>query len=170
MMFRFSIIRHPIFQKMQPMHSVVIADTSCFILLLKINEIELLQKLYSRVYTTPQVAKEFSDNFPKWIAVQAVSNMERLQELGAILDSGEASAISLSYEIPDSILVLDDLQARKVALKLHLEFTGTFGIIAKAKQRAIIPSVKPLIEKIRQTNFRFSEAVFLETLKEAGES
>ena len=46
------------------MHKVVIADTSCFILLVKINEIELLRNVYASVYTTPEVAAEFRFDLP----------------------------------------------------------------------------------------------------------
>ena len=73
------------------MHSIVIADTSCFILLTKINETNLLRELYSSVYTTPEIASEFK-------------------------------------------------------------------------------SVKPVLEKVRQTNFRISDEVLIEVLREAGES
>ena len=41
------------------MRKVVISDTSCFITLDKIGELDILQKLYGSVVTTPQIAKEF---------------------------------------------------------------------------------------------------------------
>ncbi len=151
------------------MHSVVIADTSCFILLIKINELDLLRKTYASVYTTPEVAAEFKYDLPDWIIIQPVKDIERFHALEKELDSGEASAITLSYEVDDAVLVLDDWGARKVALRLKIFFTGTFGVMVKAKQNGVIPSVKPFLEKLRQTNFRFSEDVFLQTLKEAGE-
>ena len=154
---------------MHPRHKVVIADTSCFILLMKIGEIELLQRCYSAVYTTPEVAREFLRDFPDWVIIQPVSDMLRFSSLEMELDKGEASAIALSYEVEDAVLVLDDLRARKVAARLNINFTGTFGVIAKAKKSGVISSVKPLLEKIRKTNFRFSESVFTQTLIEAGE-
>jgi hypothetical protein len=40
-----------------------------------------------------------------------------------------------------------------------LNFTGTIGIIIKAKLQNIIPSIEPIIEKIKQTNFRISPEV-----------
>jgi predicted nucleic acid-binding protein len=48
-------------------------------------------------------------------------------------------------------------------------FTGTLRIFLKAKQVGILPSIQPLIEKIQQTNFRFSEKVLTDILKEANE-
>ena len=85
------------------------------------------------------------------------------------IDKGESSAITLALEIPESTLILDDFKARKVAERLGLVYTGTIGIIVKAKLKGIIPSVKPLIEKIKKTNFRISNEIELQALKEANE-
>ncbi len=85
------------------------------------------------------------------------------------IDKGESSAIALALETPGSIIILDDYKARKIADKLGLIFTGTIGVIIKAKLNGIIPSVKPLLEKIKQTDFRLSPEIELQALKEAGE-
>jgi hypothetical protein len=50
-----------------------------------------------------------------------------------------------------------------------LKFTGTIGVIIKAKLLGIIPSVKPYFEKIKDTNFRISSEIELQALKEAKE-
>ncbi|HEX2935506.1 MAG TPA: DUF3368 domain-containing protein [Bacteroidales bacterium] len=72
-------------------------------------------------------------------------------------------------EIPESTLIIDDYKARRIAENLHLAYTGTIGVIIKAKLLGIIPSIKPIIEKIKQTNFRISLEIELNALKEAGE-
>ncbi|WP_291083304.1 DUF3368 domain-containing protein [Flavobacterium sp. BFFFF1] len=60
-------------------------------------------------------------------------------------------------------------KARKVAENLGLNFTGTIGILIKAKLTGLIPSIKPLLEKIVETNFRLSPELQLQALKEAKE-
>jgi len=50
------------------------------------------------------------------------------------LDKGEASAIALSLEMDNSILIIDDLKGRNVAERLNLRYSGTFGLILRAKQ------------------------------------
>ncbi|HEX5150997.1 MAG TPA: DUF3368 domain-containing protein [Parafilimonas sp.] len=85
------------------------------------------------------------------------------------LDKGESSAIALAIEIADSTIILDDYKARKIANQLHLNFTGTLGVIIKAKLKGIIPSIKPLLEKIRQTDFRINDEPEWMALKEAQE-
>jgi predicted nucleic acid-binding protein len=67
------------------------------------------------------------------------------------------------------LLLLDDLKARKLATKLNLKFTGTLGVINKAKQMGAIEKVKPLIEKLQATNFRISENIINELLKKNNE-
>jgi len=73
-------------------------------------------------------------------------------------------------ETPESIIILDDYRARRLAEQLGLEFSGTIGIIIKAKLRGIIPSIRPIMEKIRKTDFRLTEDLEKQALKEAGEA
>jgi predicted nucleic acid-binding protein len=64
---------------------------------------------------------------------------------------------------------LDDYKAHKIAEKLGLTITGTIGVIIRAKLNGIIPSIKPIIEKIKQTDFRISPEIEILALKEAKE-
>ena len=66
-------------------------------------------------------------------------------------------------------MILDDYKARKIAEHLGITFTGTIGVIIKAKLKGIIPSIKPLLKKIKQTNFQLSLEIELQALKEANE-
>lgn len=152
------------------MHSLVIADTSCLILLSKIDELDLLKRLYKRVLITREVADEFMQQVPHWIEVVQEVEKQYQSLLELEIDRGEASSLALALQLGNALLVLDDLKARKVAQKLGLTFTGTFGVLAKAKLQGRIPSLKPILEKVRNTNFRISEKILQETLREAGEA
>lgn len=151
------------------MPKIVISDTSCLVVLDKIGELPLLQKIYEEVITTPEIESEFRRPLPDWIKIQSPKNSELRRELETKLDRGEASAIALGMEIRDCTIVLDDLKARKIAESLKLEYTGTLGILVKAKELRIIQSVKPLVEKLHQVGLRFSEAVERDILMQAGE-
>lgn len=153
---------------MQARYKIVIADTSCFILLDKIGELDLLKSLFKSVVTTSVVAAEFGMELPEWINVRNVLNIHFQAMLD--VDPGEASAIALAMESKPSLLILDDQKARKVAKRLNLNYTGTLGVFFKAKQAGIIPSVKYVLEKVQLTNFRYSHQVFQEILLLAGES
>lgn len=151
------------------MHKIIISDTSCLIILSKIEELELLQKLYGTIITTQEVADEFGEALPDWIIIENAKDKYHQRILELQIDKGESSAIALALETLDSTLILDDFKARKVAGNLGLRFTGTIGIIIKAKLSGLIPSIKPLLEKIVTTNFRISAEIELQALKEAGE-
>jgi predicted nucleic acid-binding protein len=66
-------------------------------------------------------------------------------------------------------LILDDYKARKVAEHLNLSFTGTIGVIIRAKLENIIPSIRPFLEKIKATDFRISDEIALQAYKQAKE-
>jgi predicted nucleic acid-binding protein len=147
------------------MHDIVISDTSCLILFDKIGEIELLKSVYDTIITTPEIAEEFGDVLPIWIKIEAVKDKKYQLFLETQVDKGEASAMALAKEIDNTLILLDDLKARKLARKLHLNYTGSLGVINKAKQLGIINNVKPFIKKLLETDFRISDNVVLEFLK-----
>lgn len=147
------------------MPKVVISDTSTLIIFRKISNFDLLAKVYGELITTPEIAKEFGENLPKWIIIQSVKDKKYQEFLETQVDLGEASAIALAKELDDVLLLLDDLKARKLASRLNLKYTGALGIITKAKQLLIIEAVKPLIDKLIATNFRISKKIIDEILK-----
>lgn len=151
------------------MPKTIISDTSCFIILNKIDELELLHKIYEQVTTTPDIAAEYGEALPEWVEIINVKDKLRQQLLELQIDKGESSAIALALETDNSTIVLDDYKARKVASQLGLNYTGTIGVIIKAKLSGIIPSIKPLINKIKQTDFRLSAEIEQQALKEANE-
>jgi len=152
------------------MPNIVISDTSTLILFHKIDKFDLLRKVYRKLITSPEIAKEFGENLPEWIVIQSVSDKKYQEFLETQLDRGEASAIALAKEMNDPLLLLDDLKARKLARRLNLKITGTLGVINKAKQLGIIDKVKPIIDKLLETNFRISEKIITEILELNGEN
>ena len=72
-------------------------------------------------------------------------------------------------ELQDITIILDDYKARKVAIRHGLEITGTLGVIIKAKKKGVIPSILPLLAKLKATNFRLNEELERFAIREAGE-
>lgn len=147
------------------MPKIVISDTSILILFHKIDEFDLLRKVYQEIITTPEIAEEFGEILPNWIKIQPVSDKKYQEFLSTQIDLGEASALALAAEYNDVLILLDDLKARKLAIRLNFKITGTLGIIHKAKQLSIIEKVKPLIDKLLITDFRISNQIIEELLK-----
>ena len=146
------------------MPKIIISDTSCLILFHKIGEFDLLRRVYVNISTTPEVAEEFSEQLPKWIKLESVRDKKYQSFLETQVDLGEASAIALAIEMEEPLLLLDDLKARKLARKLNLKFTGSLGVINKAKQIGVIDKVKPIVNKILSTDFRISKQIIHELL------
>jgi predicted nucleic acid-binding protein len=151
------------------MHKTIISDTSCLILLDKIGELEILNKLFGIITTTAEVAEEFEQELPVWFEIRQPADKNYQSIIEASVDKGEASAIALAIELDDCLLIIDDLKGRKFALQLGLTIIGTIGIIVDAKLAGIIPSVIPVLAKIKDTNFRITEQLELLILKRAGE-
>ena len=151
------------------MHKAIISDTSCLILLDKIGELEILNKLFGTVITTPEVANEFGQPLPSWVEIQQPSDKNYQSIIEASVDKGEASAIALAIELDDCLLIIDDLKGRRFANQIGLTIIGTIGVIVDAKLAGIINSVRPILTKIKSTNFRITEQLEVIILKRSGE-
>lgn len=151
------------------MQKTIISDTSCLILLDKIGELDLLKKLFKTVTITPEIAKEYNLPLPNWLVLESPTNKTYQLILEASLDKGESSAIALGLEKTNSLLIMDDLKGRKFAEKLGLKITGTLGILIIAKRQSLISSVKPALEKIKESDFRFSKNLEKSLLRLSGE-
>ena len=151
------------------MHKPIISDTSYLILLDKIGELEILNKLFGTIITTPEVAIEFGQPLPSWVEIQQPSDKNYQSIIEASVDKGEASAIALAIELEDCLLIIDDLKGRKFANQIGLTIIGTIGVIVDAKLAGIITSVKPILTKIKSTNFRITEQLEVIILKRSGE-
>jgi predicted nucleic acid-binding protein len=151
------------------MQKVIISDTSCLILLDKIGELRLLNRLYGQITITPEIALEFKSELPDWFSIQEPANKKYQKILEASLDKGEASAIALAVEQTDCLLIIDDYKGRKYAEQLGIKITGTLGVVINAKLSGHIESVKPLLERIKMTNFRLNPELERKTLEASNE-
>jgi predicted nucleic acid-binding protein len=151
------------------MPKTIISDTSCLIILSNIGELDLLHKVYGSIVTTTEIATEFGETLPEWVIIENVVDKYKQQLLEMQIDKGESSAIALALETPGSTVILDDYKARKIAEQLGVNFTGTIGVIIKAKLNDIIPSIKPILAKIKDTDFRLSVDIERQALNDANE-
>ena len=148
---------------------IIIADASCLILLEKLKMLDVLNQLFGEITITGIVAYEFGKDIPEWIKIADPKDETSVLILESSLDRGEASSIALALEIPQCLLIIDELKGRRMASRFGINITGTFGILTVAKNEGIISRIKPVLDKIRQTNFRFSKNLELEILRQTGE-
>ena len=151
------------------MQKIIVSDTSCLILLHKIGHLSLLKSLFGKITITSIIANEYGQRLPDFISVEDPQDKIYQQILEGFLDPGEASAIALSLEKDDCLLIIDDIKGRKEARKLNLNVTGTIGILIVAKEKGIIKSITEVFNKITKTDFRISEALILAAKHRCGE-
>ncbi len=135
----------------------------------RINKLYLLHELFSVIQTTEKVAEEFDGDLPDWVEIKKIENQEQLYLLQERLDAGEASAITLALETPESTLIIDEKKGRRIAQEYNLPLIGTLQIILLAKSKGHIDSVKAVLEELEKTNFRYSAKLKMKMLQKAGE-
>lgn len=128
----------------------VVSDSSPLITLAKIGRLELPHRLYQAFTITPQVYDEVvvlgagltgSTEVAtcKWIELRPVENVETLvsaqEEFG--LGIGETSAIILAQEVNASLVLIDEIKARKVAREYGMAMLGCVGILQDALASAV---------------------------------
>jgi predicted nucleic acid-binding protein len=143
---------------------LVVADSSPFVGLLKIDSIEVLPALYGSVFIPPQVAAELLDGHrpavvkqfmahpPNWLSVRAPKSIEAIPGL----DDGELAAISLVREINADILLIDENRGREAAVVRNIQTLRTTALLLVAAKAGVLKDLKGAFERLRSTNFRVS--------------
>lgn len=158
----------------------VIADTGPLIALERIGHLSLLKRLYQTVWMPPAVRGELLRGsrvlgWPDpmrgtpWIRVSRQALGVSAHLLRTNLGAGESEALALALQSRPSLLLLDDLAARTTAHALGLRYTGTLGVLLKAKTAGLIPAVRPLLDQFPQRGFHLSDALSREVLALANE-
>jgi predicted nucleic acid-binding protein len=103
-----------------------------------------------------------------WIRVEQVRDPGLLRLLPDGLGPGEAQALILASERTLPIL-LDEAAARREARRLGVWMLGSVAVLLDAKQRGLLPAVKPVIDRMVAAGFRLSQALYAQTLLQADE-
>ena len=158
---------------------VVVSDTSPIVCLAHVKHINLLQKLFEDVLVPPSVYNELLENNiidssflqqNPFFQIKNPGNIDLVKKLKEQLDIGESEAIALSVEEKPEYLLIDESLGREVALFYHLSIKGTLGILLLAKERNLLPEIKPLIYKLQEEiNFRIKPSLLHLVLQRANE-
>lgn len=85
------------------------------------------------------------------------------------LGAGEKKVIALGIRAEDAVIILDDRLARSCAKTLTLNFTGTLGILLRAKSEGRIARIGPLLDHLDRLTFHLSPATREAVLRQVGE-
>ena len=145
----------------------IVADSTCLIALERISHLDILPALFEPVLIPPAVEQEFGISLP-WLKLERLFDQTLVVALKMMLDDGEAEAIALAQEQKCRI-ILDDRQARRVGSHMGLRIIGTVGTLIFAKQRGILPTIKPVLQNLDDTGFYVSAVLKEEALRLAEE-
>ncbi|HEX5219306.1 MAG TPA: DUF3368 domain-containing protein [Verrucomicrobiae bacterium] len=162
----------------------VVVDSSVLITLAAGEQFYLLREFYSTIHIPPEVWKETTAS-PKtygvqevqraksdgWLIVQSPQDLAKVSSLPFNLQPGETEALALALELPGSLLLVDDAQGRRAAAALGIAYTGTLGVLLRAKAEGKIPALKPVLGLLAaRTTFWLSPIVEAAALKQVGEN
>ncbi len=154
---------------------IVVSDTTPVISLMKVGQLELLQKLFGVVYIPKAVYRELTENEVfseevkmvqecEFIYVEEVSNGKSVNILRNFtgLDAGESEAIILADEKQSDVLLMDEHKGRQVAKKMGITITGTIGILTQAFDEGMLmrEDVERCIEWLKESGIRISEKLY----------
>ena len=158
----------------------IISDTTPIISLIKINRLDLLEKLFEEVLIPEAVYRELTTNAlfeneakivktSSFLKTSSVQNRKSLQLLQAVsgLDDGESEAIILADELKSDVLIMDERKGRKVAEKLGIKITGTVGVLLQSYSENMISSdeIKTYLDQLKNSNIRSSESLIQKALE-----
>lgn len=81
------------------------------------------------------------------------------------LGPGESSVLAWGYAHPGTLIILDDLAARRCAASLASPCRGSLGIVLRAKTLGRIPLARPIISALRATGMYLWDRVVNQALR-----
>jgi predicted nucleic acid-binding protein len=104
-----------------------------------------------------------------WIRRQSVHDQVTVDALPPKLHRGEREAIVLAQE-QGSALLVDEREARRAAVSDDITVVGTFEVLKEAKDRGVIPQVKPILDALIAAGMYLSDELYEQFLRAVGEA
>jgi len=127
---------------------LVPSDTSPNLQLAIIGRLQLLRSQFREIWISGAVKcetdglhhadalKEIQEAFQEgWIRTKALTGDRVARLLRATLDSGEAEAIALAFELEADLILIDEREGRLAAERAGLRVTGVLGVLLRAKNQ-----------------------------------
>lgn len=154
------------------MKTSIVSDTSSLIILSKLDQLVLLENLFSKVLIPQRVKQELQakeDGVYKKINSHSLfeivksENNEELAILDGILDYGEAEAIVLAKE-RQLILLIDEKKGRKIAKGMGISIIGFLGILLLNYRHNELDqdAIEDIILQTEKLGFRLSKKLKLD--------
>src|SRR5438067_1253926 len=146
---------------------LVVADTGPLNYLVLIGEVELLPRLFEKIFVptavrneltkprTPEAVRRWIAEPPSWLEIHPDPARDAAADSTA-LDRGERAAIALALSLKAEIVLMDDQDGVAVARGNGLTVMGTLGILDLAARRELI-DLAEAFERLKVTNFYYRQ-------------
>jgi predicted nucleic acid-binding protein len=147
---------------------IVIADTTPINYLILIGQIDVLSALYGRVVIpsavqrellhalAPSAVRQWMEEPPAWLEV--LTPRTTIDPALLKLDAGEREAIVLAEEAGADLIIVDELQGRRVAEGRGFTVIGTLGILRDAASLGLL-DLDSTLNRLSETSFHLSPAI-----------
>jgi len=156
---------------------IVFCNTTPFIALSAIGELDLLPKLFGKIHVVAEVDAECAAGGPiivpdlkslSWVEIvcsEPCTNNHFLLEL----DRGEKYTLHMAHKMRAGLVIIDEKIGRNVAEYMGLSVIGTLGILLNAKRKELIPSFAKCVASMRDHGIHYHPALVKQLSREAGE-
>ena len=147
---------------------IVVSDTTPLRHLIAIGEAGLLARLYGTVIvpgavwaelqaeSTPHTVKSWLATAPNWLEVRCSPAKLQYDPVLDALDAGEREAIQIASELGADLVLMDDREARSVALSRQLPVTGTLGVLERADVVGALGDLPSALARLEASGFYLS--------------
>ncbi len=157
---------------------IVFSNTTPFIALSSISQLDLLPRLFVHVCVVPEVIEECRvggivavpdlAGLP-WVRTVSTAPPDGLSHALLELDKGEKHTIHTACQHKADLVIIDEKIGRNVAEYLGLSVIGTLGILMNAKRKGMIASFSQCVEEMRRHGLRYHPRLVERLKAECGE-
>jgi uncharacterized protein len=158
---------------------IIVADSGPIISFARAGRLDLLKQVTTELIIPDAVFEEIvvsggdragAEEVKQglWIKRATLQDRALLKDMPGKLSRGESEAIGLAKELGVYLLV-DELEARREASKLGINYFGSLRIIKEAKERGFIPQAKLVLDDLIASSTYLDDSLYQQFLREMGE-
>ena len=153
---------------------MIIGDSSALVALATMDRLDLLEKIFEKLYVPQAVYDEVSISYK----AQSVKLKEFLTNKVEVvnldiskmgLGQGELEAIALYKNKEADFLLIDDRRAKSFAKLNGINVIGSLGVMILAKDKGLIEFIRDDLEKLLDSGLFISQSLIDKVLFQVGE-
>lgn len=156
---------------------VVVSNATPLISLSSVGHFALLEQLFGEIVIPDAVYQEikakrsyaYDEVDADFVRVELIKGVAYRSLLLTDLDKGEAETILLAKELVATHVLIDERLGYQIGRAEGLNVVRTLSLLLKAKKEGMILELKPLLDEMIGKGRWYSQQVYIEVLKRAGE-